>query len=321
MRSLVIGKFYPPHLGHSYLIDYALSRSDEVVVLVCDSPAYTIPAAKRQQWLQAIHPTANVQIIPDLDDDDNSKAWAKHTLAFLGYTPDVVFSSENYGTAYAKYMKTTHHMVDHNRVHIPISATRIRANLFDEWRYLHPVVKTDLALRIVIVGAESTGTTTLARDLAAHLDTPWVPEYGRLYSDGFLAVSHQWTSQDFVHIASTQQAIEKQIAHRSNGIIVCDTNASATEIWQKRYMDTATPDVRAIGANDKIDLYIITGDEIPFVQDGTRDGKHIRHDMHQSFIQHIKKTNIPYIIALGTEKARLKQSLQAVQTFIHYPVS
>lgn len=316
IRGIVIGKFYPPHLGHSFLINYAIDHSDELTVLICDSPAYTIPAQVRQRWLQKIHPSATVKIIPDIHDDDNSEAWARHTVAFLGYTPDIVFSSEEYGDPYAQFMGCKHIAVDKARVTVPISATRIRADLLKEWEFLHPVVKGDLARRIVVVGAESTGTTTLAQDIANALRVPWVPEYGRLYSEAFMFTNHVWTDEEFTHIARQQQAMEKHVASQSGGVIVCDTNAFATTLWQERYMGSITKEVQAIADRDIVTLYIVTGDEIPFVQDGTRDGEHIRHDMHQRFIELLAKQAVPVIVVAGSKDERMQQALRGIHDSI-----
>lgn len=74
--------------------------------------------------------------------------------------------------------------------------------------------------------------------------------------------------------------------------------------------------MKEIAANDKADLYIITGDEIPFVQDGIRDGEHIRHTMHTWFEKHIAKTNVPYIVVRGNQKERLKVTLSEAQQII-----
>lgn len=315
-RALVIGKFYPPHLGHTHLINTALQESDHVIVLVCDSPAYTIPATTRQAWLQRIHPAADVQIIPDLADDDNSAAWAAHTIDFLGYAPDSVFSSEEYGIAYSKLMGSTHHMVDQQRIHVPISATRVRADIQKEWQYLHPIVKADLALRIAVVGAESTGTTTLAKQLAQTYDAPIALEYGRLYSESFS--DHVWTNQEFVHIAQTQQSYEQSLASTSDGLVICDTNATATTLWQQRYMCEITEDVAAIARKDRVDLYVLTGDEIPFEQDGTRDGEHIRHDMHDTFEHMLNTQSVPHIVARGSKQARLKKARAFIDSHLSH---
>lgn len=316
MKGVVIGKFYPPHLGHNYLIDIALKQCRTLDVLVVNSPDYRIPAVKRQEWLQARHPKALVKIIPDIYNDDDSVAWAAHTMQFLGYKPDVVFSSENYGEPWARYMGARSVTVDRPRNHVPISGTQVRSDMLSAWNYLSDEVKASLALRVVIVGAESTGTTTLARDLAETLRVPWAPEIGRYYTESILTFDTPWCNADFYNIGKLQQTYETEIAKRSNGVIVCDTNAVATQLWQRRYMGRTTAAMTQIAARDKADLYIITGDEIPFVQDGTRDGEHIRHSMHQWFIDHIKETGVPYLIVTGNRKQRLTQALRASNKMI-----
>lgn len=316
MRGIVIGKFYPPHLGHNYLIDTALANCEEVDVLVVDNPAYTISAEKRRQWLQARHPRARVRTIPDINNDDDSVAWAAHTMQFLGYRPDVVYSSENYGAPWAHYMGAAHVTVDISRETIPISGTEVRKDFLKSWKYLSDETKAGLALRIVVLGAESTGTTTLSRDLAEKLRVPWAPEIGRYYTESILTTNHAWEDEDFYRIGRLQQAYEAEMAKRSDGVIVCDTNAVATELWQRRYMGRTTAEMKRIAARDKADLYIITGDEIPFVQDGIRDGEHIRHQMHRWFIAHIKKTSVPYLIVTGTQKERLEAASRAAREII-----
>ncbi|MBC7764788.1 AAA family ATPase [Microbacteriaceae bacterium] len=316
MRGIVIGKFYPPHLGHNYLIDTALNGCDQLTVLVVDNPDYHIPALNRASWLQEHHPGATVRIIPDINNDDDSTAWAAHTLAFLGYKPDVVFSSETYGKPWAEAMQCKSVLVDLDRTTFPISGTLVRKDMMKSWQYLSREVKAGLALRIVVLGTESTGTTTLSRDLAAALNVPWVPEVGRYYTESILTSDIAWNNDDFYAIGRLQQAYENEIAARSNGVIVCDTNAVATELWQKRYMGETTEAMKIIAANDKADLYIITGDEIPFVQDGIRDGEHIRHKMHQWFETHIASKNVPYIIVRGERSERLLKALTESKNMI-----
>ena len=318
MKGVIAGKFYPPHLGHNFLIDYALQHCDHLDVLVVDNPKYLIPAQKRLAWLKAHHPQAHFKIIPDINNDDDSLAWAAHTMQFLGYKPGLVFSSEAYGELWAHYMGAKNILVDQERRTVPISGTKVRQDILKSWNYLSDEVKAGLALRVVIVGAESTGTTTLARDLAQALRVPWVPEMGRCYSDSISTTDKGWSDDDFYRIGRLQQNYEAEVAQRSDGIIVCDTNAVATELWQRRYMGRTTAAMKIIAKNDKADLYIITGDEIPFVQDGTRDGEHIRHQMHQWFINHIKKTGMPYLVVTGTPADRLKVAKESALKMIAY---
>jgi len=316
MRGIVIGKFYPPHLGHNYLIDTATKNCDDVDVLVVDNPAYHIASAKRAEWLSKRHPAAHIQIIPDIGDDDNSPAWALHTMKFLGYRPDVVYSSEAYGKPWAEAMGCRYVNVDIARTTVPISGTKVRQDILASWPFLGNHTRAGLALRIVVVGAESTGTTTLARDLATALKVPWVPELGRYYTGSILTTDYKWYDEDFYRIGRLQQAYENEIAARSKGVIVCDTNAIATELWQRRYMGHTTTEMKRLAARDKADIYIITGDEIPFVQDGIRDGEHVRHKMHRWFIAHIKKTGVPYIVVAGSPSQRLATARKAAQKMI-----
>lgn len=315
-RGLVIGKFYPPHSGHKYLIDTAQEGCDVLDVLICDNPKYHIPATVRQQWLQEIHPAANILIIPDIGDDDNSEAWAEHTLQFLGYTPDIVFSSEDYGEPWATHMNTAHQMVDRQREQVPVSATKVRGDLLKHWQYVENPVRKDLAIRIAVIGAESTGTTTLSMALAKHYKAPWVPEFGRLYTEALDMAPFTWADSDFIYIARAQQRMEKELAAKSNGLIICDTNATATQLWQDRYMGHISPETARIAANDKVDLYLLTGDEIPFVQDGIRDGEHIRHDMHDQFEQMLREQNVPFVLLRGNHKQRLTTAQQHINSLL-----
>lgn len=319
-RGLIIGKFYPPHRGHKYLIDRARSECKELTVILCYKKSETIPGMLRAQWLQKIHPDVRVLVIEDhkLDDND-SEGWAKFTLDILGYTPDAVFTSEAYGDPYARFMGTVHVLVDRDRTHVPISATMVRSNPIQYAEFLEPCVRAYFARRIAIVGAESTGTTTLSEDLAKHYRTVWVPEDGRMYSMGKVYGDEHaaWRTSEFVHIAEAQSVLEDILAESSNGIVICDTDAFATSIWHERYMGARSKEVEEIARRRKYDLYILTGDEIPFVQDGLRDGEHIRHVMHTRFIERLNEEGKNYIIVSGSREARLKAAIDAIESTLH----
>lgn len=314
-RGLVIGKFYPPHTGHTYLINRAKSQCEELTVIVCWKKSQYISGVERARWIQEIHPDVRVKLIDDdrLDDAD-SEGWAKATLRVLGFVPDAVFTSEAYGDPYASFMGCVHVLVDKERTTIPISATMVRSDPLKYGKFLEPCVRASFACRVVVLGAESTGTTTLARDLAKHYKTVWVPEYGRFFSEGklFGDTNAAWRTEEFVKIARAQCAMEDALAEASNGLLICDTDAFATGLWHERYMGTRSPRVEAVSTHRLYDLYILTGDEIPFVQDGTRDGEHIRHAMHQRFIQRLDEEGKKYIMVTGTPEERLKQAIEAV---------
>lgn len=318
-RGFVVGKFYPPHRGHHYLIDTALSQVDYLYVAVVDSKNQTIPATLRAKWLREIHPNADVHVIDDIYADDDSKAWAEHTIKTLGYRPDVVFTSEEYGTAWAEYLECDHVQVDQPRLTYPVSGTKVRHDPLSYWRYLSPPVRAYFARRVCVIGAESTGTTTLAHALAEHYQTNWVPEYGRFYTEGKLLDqehSAEWLSHEFKVIADLQNRTEDELARTCNKVLFCDTDAFATELWHERYMEYSSPAVRAYSENRSYGLYIVTAPDIPFVQDGLRDGEHIRQQMHKRFIEELKQRNKPYIIVRGSINARLNSSIKHIDALL-----
>ena len=311
----MIGKFYPPHSGHKYLIDTAKSKCEQLTVILCWRQSEVIPATLRAQWLKRIHPDVNIKVIEDnkLADDD-SEGWAKFTISVLGYAPDAVFTSEDYGDPYASFLGAVHVLVDKDRVTIPISATKVRRDPMKYAPLVEPCVRGYFAWRVCIVGAESTGTTTLAKALAEHYKTVWVPEYGRFYSEGKLTSQNKesWSTEEFEHIAMMQNNMENSLAEISNGLLICDTNAFATSVWHERYMGYRSKKVEEVAKQCAVDLYILTGDEIPFVQDGTRDGEHIRHQMQSWFKNRLQENNTPFIVVTGSVEQRLAESIKSI---------
>jgi len=135
---VVIGKFYPPHRGHSYLIDVASAGVEQLTVIVCAAADQSIPGTLRAAWLQELHPDARIMLVDDVYPPDDSALWARLTVGWLGGAPDVVFTSEDYGERYARLMGADHVLVDRARVHVPCSGTQVRADPLLWWEYLAP---------------------------------------------------------------------------------------------------------------------------------------------------------------------------------------
>lgn len=309
--GLVIGKFLPPHRGHKLLIDAAIEQSDQAVVIVCAKPTDMIPGDLRGKWLQEIHPTARVMVIDDRYDENDSRIWSENTIRWLGRAPDAVFTSEDYGDRYAELMGSKHISVDKPRGKVPVSGTAVRRDPYANWEFLEPPVRGWFSKRVCVLGAESTGTTTLAKALAEELQTLWVEEYGRDYSEAKLAKNDpNWRTEEFALIAEEQARREDAAARLANRVLICDTNAFATTLWHRRYMGSHSRAVEDIAKRGRCDLYLLTGDEIPFFQDGLRDGEHIRHDMHGWFEEALAQQPVPWHVLRGSHEERMRQALR-----------
>jgi len=313
-RGLIIGKFYPPHKGHKYLIDTARSHVDELHIVICQRRGEVPSGELRLSWLREIHPGARVLLVNDDDfDPADSAFWARQSIAWLGFTPDVVFTSEEYGDSFAACLGCQHFPVDKARQVFRVSGSQVRNNPFACWNYLDPPVRGYYARRICIVGAESTGKTTLARELARHFKTVWIPEYGREVSERKLELDgkYHWESNDFVEIAAMQCRLEDAAARQANRILICDTDAFATTIWHQRYLGYKSAEVESIAnSHRRPDLYLLTDVETPFVQDGTRDGESIREWMHNAFITQLSASHRKFILLSGSYADRLTQAIK-----------
>lgn len=254
-----------------------------------------------------------MRVIDDRYDENDSRVWAENTMRWLGRAPDVVFTSEHYGDAYAGHMSCRHVMVDEARRTVPCSGTAVRADPLVMWDHLSPPVREWYARRIVVLGAESTGTTTLAMALAEHFQTVWVPEFGREYSAFKQARGEStWRTDEFLEIAREQTRRENQAAREANRFLICDTNAFVTTLWHRRYMGFRSPPLDEFAASCRADLYILTGDEIPFVQDGLRDGEGICHEMHGWFEEALAGQPVPWCLVMGERETRLESALAAI---------
>lgn len=322
--GLVIGEFLPFHLGHEALVRWAKVQVEQLYVLVGHKPNHSVPGEIRAEWIKTLHPDVQVLLVAD-DLPPQPEPWAKRTLEVLGFTPDLVFSSEDYGLEYARLMGSEHKLFDRNRSLFPISGTLLRADLRYYWHMLTPPAKAFFTKRIIILGVDSSGTTTLAKDLASAYNTVCVPEYGRElweYKKNILGNEDDWTSADFLEVAYIQSRLEDDLASQSRcGILVCDTDALATHVWHRRYLGSYSQTVwDFIISRKKPDLYILTKPDFAFIQDGTREeDERNRLEMHQWFIETLTQSTIPWIQVTGDYFDRIKQATKVIDPLLKFP--
>lgn len=311
--GLVIGKFLPPHKGHKYLIEYAKEHSHKLYVIVAWKESEVISGIQRVAWLKEIHPDVEVlNIRCDHIDDDDSFTWAETVKSMMWDKITHVFCSENYGWAFSSYLGATHIMVDKTRDVISISATQIRSDPMRYWHMLDSCVRAYFVNRIAIVGAESTGTTTLTKKLATHCNTSWVPEYGRMYSEG-MVTNAKWAEIDFIHIAQMQNEMEDALAKNTSHLLFCDTTSLATAVFQRLYLGQTTQKVLDLSKNREYYLYVLTYPDIPYEQDGTRQDNDNRLIMHQWFVDLLEEKKLKYIVVKGSVEDRMNTVLNQIK--------
>ncbi|SCG48492.1 AAA family ATPase [Micromonospora humi] len=334
-HGLVVGKFYPPHAGHHALVEAAAARCAAVTVVVAPSRRESIPLDLRLDWLREAHAsTPWVRFVGRYDDHPVDYAdpavWDLHCAVFAdalaGAPVDAVFSSEAYGEELARRFGAVAVDVDPDRRAVPVSGTAVRADPAAHWRWLSPPVRAWLVRRVVVVGAESTGTTTMARGLAEHYRTAWVPEFGRELTARKLAGLRRsrpdatvfdvtWDRYDFVEVVREQQAAEDAAARVSGPLLFCDTDARATAVWEERYLGSSSDAVRAAARRPA--LYLLTDHEgVPFADDGLRDGEHLRAWMTGRFRAELAGCGVPVVGLRGTHEERLAAATAACDALL-----
>jgi HTH-type transcriptional regulator, transcriptional repressor of NAD biosynthesis genes len=350
-HGLIIGKFYPPHAGHHLLVRTAAALCDEVSVVVMASAVESIPLEQRVAWLREVHrPDRNVRVAGVRDDHPvdlgDDAVWRAHVALMLegvrqagGGAVDAVFTSEAYGPELGRRLGARHVALDPGRGLVPISGTAVRRDPVRCWEHLAAPVRAGLARRVVILGAESTGKTTLAAALAERLRAPggalgltrWVPEYGREHTAAFLARERgraqlegrapptlealAWPSDAFEEIAAAQNRREDEEARAGGPVLVCDTDAFATGVWHQRYVGHRAPAVEALARPHP--LYLLTHpDDVPFAQDGLRDGEAIRGWMTGVFAERLDATGRRWSWLRGGRTERLGQATRAVEALL-----
>ncbi|KGN30531.1 cytidyltransferase [Knoellia sinensis KCTC 19936] len=323
-HALVLGKFYPLHAGHSALIRAANAQSARTTVQVLASSVESIPLDVRAEWVQQEHPEVRVEAAMDEAEVDfeSAAAWDAHMaliVSLLDEPVDAVFTSDEYGVELARRLDATWVQLDPGRVATPVSGTAVRADVAGHWWALSAAVRSWFVRRVVVLGAESTGTTTLALALADRFATSWVPEFGREWSEvrpGGLAAP--WHTAEFDLVAREQARVEDAEAAKTPvPLLICDTDVLATAVWHERYVGSLSPTVEALAKSRVPDLYILTGDEIPFVQDGLRDGEHVRPWMTERFREVLSGQPAPWIEVRGSRAERLDISADAVSKLVN----
>lgn len=207
----------------------------------------------------------------------------------------------------------------------------------DDWSSLTPAERARRACRVVLVGAESSGKTTLAQNLVDHyrslggiwLRTKWVEEYGRDYTVELLQrqgvqlhdeqpASAEWTARDFAVIATQQQRLEDAAAASGSPVLFCDTDALATWLWERRYLGEHSRAARdAVPHLPPRALYLISDIAgVPFEPDAIRDGEHYREAMQQWFVDELTERGERWELVSGPRQERLSASIRAVDAVL-----
>jgi NadR type nicotinamide-nucleotide adenylyltransferase len=168
--------------------------------------------------------------------------------------------------------------------------------------------------RIAILGAESTGKSTLADALARRHGTLWVPEYLREFVDVHGRVPFE---DDQPGIARAQLAREEALAARpdASGFLFCDTTPLMTAVYSRIYWGRVPPDLLALAAAHAYALTVVAAPDLPWVPDGLqRESAAVRMRVHAQLLAVLGERGIPYVLVEGALDERVARVESLLRT-------
>lgn len=315
-RGLVLGKFMPVHNGHIKLIEHAVSNCDSLIVWVCVSNKETMPAGLRLEWIKRIFKD-NHKIKPVLFEYDESilpntseaskevsEIWSEVIKQSLPQI-DVIISSEKYGDFVAEYLNIEHIYYPLNRV---TSASAIRDNPYKHWQFIPNVVKPYFYRKICISGTESTGKSTLTKNLANFFNVDYVSEVGREIIEN----TNTCQQEDLLKIAETHASKILLKEKDLNRMLIIDTDINITRSYSKFLFNHKLEVESWIVNANKCDLYLYLDNDAPFIQDGTRLSESDRNKLDSFHKMQLKESGIEYFLINGNWNQRFDKSLKII---------
>jgi HTH-type transcriptional repressor of NAD biosynthesis genes len=322
-KAFVFGKFLPFHKGHEAMINFALSKCDFLTVLVCCSDKESVPDTFRKAWIEnTFENRKNIEIrtfnyleseLPNTSEtaESVSKIWAD---IFKKQFPDysLLITSEEYGNFVAVFMNIQHIAFDIPKKLFPVSATAVRNDVFTNWEYLPDSVKPDLSVKIVILGTECTGKTTLTEKLAKYFNSSFVLEAGR----DIIANSNSFTFDD-LHLVATEHAkrIDKIIL-ADNALVIIDTDIHTTKSYSRFTFEKELKISTNIYNSNKANLYLYLNNDVEYLQDGTRLSEVERNLLDLSHRQILTDHNIDIIEIKGDWDKRFEKAVEEINKLI-----
>lgn len=285
------GSFDPLHLGHIHDIIKAASMCEELYVMIswCEGRESTSKELRYRWILNSTRHLPNVKILM-VEDKAVSKEeyntdyyWEKGAQDIkdaIGKPIDIVFCGDDYlGSGRFESLYCPESVIHYfPRKEVPISSTEIRNWAMKAWDYIPPVAKPYYTQKVLVVGGESTGKSTLVQNLALAYNTNFVSEVGRDTCE-YAGGEDLMIAEDLYENLLRQKINVLDALKYSNRLCFVDTDALTTLFYAEfllgtgeeyKHLESLT---REINYLNSWDLVLFLEPTVEFVQDGTRNEK------------------------------------------------
>ncbi len=170
---------------------------------------------------------------------------------------------------------------------------------------------------IAVTGPESTGKTTLCKDLARSTGGIYVPEFARDYIEN---LNRQYTFRDVEIIAKEQVIHREEYFARGRGLVFFDTDLIITKLWFEEVFNNVPGWLDSEIKKGRMQLYLLCSTEPPWIADNVREnGGRKREYLFKRYEQELKNYDFPYFVVSGMGDQRLVNALDALKDILLKP--
>lgn len=169
--------------------------------------------------------------------------------------------------------------------------------------------------RIVVIGPESTGKSTLCTQLAAQYNTLWCPEYARAH---LLEHGMQYTYEDLLLIAKAQWALDERItaeaAQKNAPFVFIDTDMYVMKVWCEFVFGKCHSWIVRRAAEQRPSMYLLCNTDLPWVKDELREYPDLltRQKLFLQYKDIVLNSGVPWALVSGNEQERLDCAIEAI---------
>lgn len=184
--------------------------------------------------------------------------------------------------------------------------------------------------KIVILGPESTGKSTLCQQLATHYKTTWVAEYAREY---LLKNGTAYTYENLLEIAKgqieseelavdrwnlTEKGTNEQRSTNNDQLVFIDTDMHVMQVWCEFVFERCHHWILNRIAESKYDLFLLCDIDLPWVKDELREYPDLvrRQKLYHHYKDIMLNQHVPWIEISGNYEARLEKAIKAIDKLL-----
>lgn len=170
--------------------------------------------------------------------------------------------------------------------------------------------------KIVVLGPESTGKSTLCELLSAHYNAPWVREYAREY---LLEHGTNYSFEDLLTIAKGQLREEDEVINKNiQPLVFIDTDMHVMKVWCEFVFGKTHPFIIEELSRRKYDLYLLCNVDLPWVKDELREYPDLetRSTLYEIYKKIMIDEQLPWVDISGDHEQRIATAIKAVDSIL-----